>query len=741
MPTIPVYNREVDLKPAFTQMNTVSASADSMGAAVGRGLQDVGQGIERVAQAKMTLVQKLAENEARTGKVAAMGRKNAVMLDPDNGILNRTGINAQGSAKAWETEAEKIRADVTAKMSPAAREIFNRDWDSEVVSSAGTVLSHEAGEMKRGLEESYVALADTYAESAVTYLNDPSASMGAIKSGVEVIRERGATMGWDAAKTDNAIAQYTSDTHKSVALTIAARDPLAGQAYLDAHKDEMTAEGSNYAAVSAVLKEAVTVKRADDAAAGFFTGGAAGATGGATDAAALIRQFEGFRETPYWDVTANRVGFGSDTITSADGTVRRVGTGDTVTREDAERDLNRRIETEFTPRAIGKVGVDVWSGLSSSQQAALVSITYNYGDLPDSVAAAVRSGDTTAAALAIRALGSDNDGVNAGRRDQEAQIFSGGEMPSGSGEYMNPAAIEAYVSTLPPEVQGMTRDSIFARYDTISKADTYNRKAANDAIFDHILQNGTMPTDPALLSTAGMENVAAARRFLEAGAPVESNEVFYAQLAEAKASNRAGFVEIDLNKYRDKLSKTDLDAMLKDQRDMRESGKSQLDFSAAHNLAKETVEAKIGPAPASSDETKRQAYDARVNALYREIEADMRAFQQAQKVAPQYDDILKMVTARTLPTMKGDDGWVMSAERGLQFEMGDPRLATEGFKLDAAAIVTQIPMDVYTAIVGSLGAGATPDEIAEEYQNYLLWATVDSTDGPVRNEQKFGGGR
>ena len=33
----------------------------------------------------------------------------------------------------------------------------------------------------------------------------------------------------------------------------------------------------------------------------------------------LIKRFEGFRTTPYWDVNAYRTGYGSDTVTLADG--------------------------------------------------------------------------------------------------------------------------------------------------------------------------------------------------------------------------------------------------------------------------------------------------------------------------------------------------------------------------------------------------------------------------------------
>ena len=149
---------------------------------------------------------------------------------------------------------------------------------------------------------------------------------------------------------------------------------------------------------------------------------------------ALIRQFEGFRETPYWDVNALRTGYGSDTVTLADGTVVPVTKETRVTREDADRDLQRRVETEFGPRAASAVGEEAFASLSPAQQAALVSITYNYGELPSSVAMAVRSGDPQAAANAIRALGSHNDGINKGRRNKEADVFIGAEaLPQQSG--------------------------------------------------------------------------------------------------------------------------------------------------------------------------------------------------------------------------------------------------------------------------------------------------------------------
>ena len=139
----------------------------------------------------------------------------------------------------------------------------------------------------------------------------------------------------------------------------------------------------------------------------------------------LIKEFEGFRETPYWDVNAHRVGFGSDTITLPDGTVQRVAPGVSVSEADAERDLQRRVNTEFVPIVRRAIGDEAFASLNPNQRAALTSIAYNYGKLPGSVADAVRSGNVQSVTSAIQGLGSHNNGINAKRRAREAATFAG----------------------------------------------------------------------------------------------------------------------------------------------------------------------------------------------------------------------------------------------------------------------------------------------------------------------------
>lgn len=139
----------------------------------------------------------------------------------------------------------------------------------------------------------------------------------------------------------------------------------------------------------------------------------------------LLRQFEGFRPTAYWDVNAYRVGYGSDTVTLDDGSIQKVTQGMKVSQEEALRDLVRRVG-EFQDIIKRQIGSDRWSTFTPDQQAALTSIAYNYGSLPKRIIDAVKYGTSEEIAKAVRGLRGDNGGINAKRREAEAQILERG---------------------------------------------------------------------------------------------------------------------------------------------------------------------------------------------------------------------------------------------------------------------------------------------------------------------------
>lgn len=136
-------------------------------------------------------------------------------------------------------------------------------------------------------------------------------------------------------------------------------------------------------------------------------------------AKALLRKEEGFRDIPYWDVNAHRVGYGSDTTVTADGKVIRVAKGMRISREDAERDLDYRITQREGRKAQQQLG-EAWTGLPNQAKAGLVSVAYNYGSLPKDVVRAAKTGDLGAIAHAVGALPANKD-----RRAREAAIIVG----------------------------------------------------------------------------------------------------------------------------------------------------------------------------------------------------------------------------------------------------------------------------------------------------------------------------
>ena len=135
-------------------------------------------------------------------------------------------------------------------------------------------------------------------------------------------------------------------------------------------------------------------------------------------AKAILRKEEGFRDTPYWDVNANRVGYGSDTHVTADGKIVAVTKDIRITREDAERDLVYRLSEREGAQVRKQLG-DSWNVLPDGAKAALASVGYNYGSLPKNVVAAAKTGDLQQLAAAVGSLPSNPE-----RRKREAAIIA-----------------------------------------------------------------------------------------------------------------------------------------------------------------------------------------------------------------------------------------------------------------------------------------------------------------------------
>jgi GH24 family phage-related lysozyme (muramidase) len=141
----------------------------------------------------------------------------------------------------------------------------------------------------------------------------------------------------------------------------------------------------------------------------------------------LLIQFESYSSTPYWDVNNWRIGYGSSTITTKDGAIynlssnRSVKPNIIITEKDADRDISRRLSTEFIPMVKKQLG-DAMGDWTDGTIAALVSVCYNYGSLPQSVVTAAKTKITSNLIEAVRNLSS-----NKARRNDEANYIEDAE--------------------------------------------------------------------------------------------------------------------------------------------------------------------------------------------------------------------------------------------------------------------------------------------------------------------------
>lgn len=139
-----------------------------------------------------------------------------------------------------------------------------------------------------------------------------------------------------------------------------------------------------------------------------------------------LMKFEGFRSKPYDDRKKGadkpvwRVGYGSDKYMER-GKIFPVDQDTRVNEAQAKQDLDRRIKTDFLPIIKNNIG-DSWDGLSNNAKGAIMSITYNYGRVPNRIRDAINTGDTNKISTAIRSLATDDEGINRDRRLAEAEL-------------------------------------------------------------------------------------------------------------------------------------------------------------------------------------------------------------------------------------------------------------------------------------------------------------------------------
>ncbi|HEY7824470.1 MAG TPA: hypothetical protein VIG24_16635, partial [Acidimicrobiia bacterium] len=240
MPVVPQYQPgQVRQRGAFQQGVSVRSSADDFGAATGRGVQAVGQGLGQVADA-MAQVQEL-ENVARAkeadNQFAGWLRERQY---GEGGFLTLEGRNAVDARATFEAEVAAKRREFGQGLEPGAQQAFDQASNARLNSTLDASIVHTANQRKAWFKDASTQRIDTFSEDALAGYANPNTVNQNIAAGQAELRSMAQLQGWDADALANREAEFVSGVHKNVALRIAQNDPLAADAYRKEHNDSLT---------------------------------------------------------------------------------------------------------------------------------------------------------------------------------------------------------------------------------------------------------------------------------------------------------------------------------------------------------------------------------------------------------------------------------------------------------------------------------------------------------------------
>ena len=756
MVKVPEYTPDVQLRPNFRAGIEVRATPEAFGSDIGRGLQSVAAGLDNFGDA-------VAQVKALEDEAAAKEADNAFAgwtrerMYGEGGFLTLEGSAAVNARRQFDDDLEAKRKEFGAKLKAGAAQLYHRASTARASALLEQAVKHTGRARKEWFNDASTARATTFANDAVAGFGDPALVEKNIAFGQAEIRQQAVLQGWGEDTLAQREAEYISGVRLNVALRAMAEDPVAAKRYYDRHKDQLTGPDQFRfeQAVKIPLRSENVKRHADD----FFQ-----TTGAATEAnaAAMVRQFEGFRTKPYWDVNAYRVGFGSDTITRPDGSVVRVEPGMEITRADAERDLKRRINTEFVPGIVDMVGRDAWTRLPSAAQAALASVAYNYGSLPFAVASAVVNGDLDRIARAVDGLKGHNSGINADRRAQEAAIIrSMTGMPIASAAAIPSfGSVEQHLAGIAdPEERDLARKAIYAQLEARTKAEKAQREANQAEAFRLIETQELSPFDlpPEIATAIGMEGMSSLMDYWQkrsAGQKPVTDERLLYDMRTLYATNPDEFAKVNLFDYKNSLSPTDYRTVegwrqtaLTDQRKAKADG---LSLTAAFSQAGDQLAA-VGLSVADKKGAEREEAAKRVAAFQNVLASELETFKRENKDrAPTQPEIQSIINRLLLPiVVKGQaersvwdpnkTPWsssYTSSRDGLLFEA---RSRADQETVDVNVAYEDIPIDLRMGIARDIeteiGRQANRSEVVQRYEDFVLGRdpTPIAFDPPARS--------
>ncbi|MDQ1196677.1 hypothetical protein [Agrobacterium sp. SORGH_AS 787] len=236
---VPVYQGSVVPRPILQQPLTVKATENDFGAQVGKGMQSLGEGLGKMAEAASKLRDLQADTTAKDSKTAFEWAKLA-LEHGENGYLNTSGQGAVEGYPGYEEALAKLQKTFEPK-DPLAAGRYEAMVAPVVTTSLEAAIKHKAQGQKEWVGKAAEGRLSLAKDQAIAGYNKPEQINSAVASGVNEIYSLGKLNGWTPEVIVAKAMDFITGLHTGVAMTMAGKPggATAAMEYLKANSAQV----------------------------------------------------------------------------------------------------------------------------------------------------------------------------------------------------------------------------------------------------------------------------------------------------------------------------------------------------------------------------------------------------------------------------------------------------------------------------------------------------------------------
>lgn len=764
MVTVPTYGgQQVSARPIMQQGVNVSASPEAFGASAGRGLQQLGAGIQDVGNALAYVQQKDAEARNRDRYNQMQAELNDLENNPETGFLNTMG---KSTVDGWKKHQENIRK-VIDKYRTGLSGFELEDFDKVAVPTQNEAFDRAArytgGQRKQWYDESHAAQIETLKNSAAKDYNRPDLVAGYVQRGLSEIDARGAERGWGKEQLDLAKFEFQSQVNSNILLNKMRDDPFEADKWFEQNKEFFTddARAAALEALSGVKAEAQSIRDMD-----AFNNGMP-AEGGET-----VREVTAAGQDPIQEVIdAAGPGAGQRKVQIIDETAGKTRSqpvqpqvmSQVSTAASAVGPGIGIVITSGGQAAAGEGGPRTGSTRHDHGGAADIILTVNGKRvLPSENKELYAKFFEEAAAAGMTGLGHYSWGIHVGGGSEAAWgpntksntldpefavAIAKGRARRGSG-VQSPASAYEFAQTIKDPAR---RKAFLTRYETESAIRTEQAKAERDALKQAafgVVESGGSVDSLSLEQKMqlGREEVEALRSYeaKRAAGPQQDDAALYSYLSELKTEQPEKLAGMSVSELLDLRMQGLTDQTYKEVLKWREAAKTDIEkFKADNKAAKSMLDLSKDDLRAlgittdgisrsnSPEEWERRAKQ--IADFNRQIEREAQAFKEANKRDPSIDEQRSIVDRLLTPMVweNKDRRWSAASDVPDKFAFefnGIP----DGFRARPAMKYEQIPVNqrerLSLMLMEKKGGEVTKEEVEAFFNNLLMMQQINGRD-------------